>query len=306
MEQMSELSRREFLKTGAMAVAIVGAGGAGFLSAEPTMADCLPSDDLYRSGNYIVCPDDYNPDRTYSALIRKQKAAPYAETIIDWGQDYTPLDGSRYNSPYDSNYHHLIRVVCEDLPSESLGIDFVDRYTKHETKVYDKCLKDGETIYIPVPAPPKYVTHVGTAGGHQNFSVDILLPDGMPDLNGVSSATYKPVAIVAAHVKYLVYHGHGSRPWSVEDKRNGRAKYVAETPILGVSTSGPQQVSLAELFSGSQRTQKVAHGDITYHFITEVLYDYGDTMRPECRFRAARSEILEVPMTGIHSQRPNP
>jgi hypothetical protein len=40
----------------------------------------------------------------------------------------------------------------------------------------------------------------------------------------------------------------------------------------------------------------VINGVGTYHFFTEVLYDYGTAVPQEYRYRAMRSDIIEVKM----------
>lgn len=300
---MIELSRRfRVLRVG---LPLLGAIGVALLPGT-SRAQCLPEKnaDVFRNGDFISAPDSYNASRSFSAVIRRKKSDA-TETIIDWGAEYTPLDGSWNYSPYDPGYYHFIRVICENVdetPGSEL-LRMLDKDSKLPPALMGAKCSDKYKFAAPKPDSPEYSSHL--SGGGHTPTVRLYKPSKAPRRTYLApdqdpKVFISPVGIAGAHIVGYALTTRKEHPWQSEyNRRDSSKRYLAQSK----TTSPGERGDWGNLFDGDLlRDFHVKNASGKYHFFTEVLYYYGDkypdgTPIPMyCRYRAVRSDILEVDM----------
>ncbi len=272
------------------AVFLFGALGA-VIAPQTAHAQCLP-EFPGRVGNFVVCPDAYDPDRAFAALIQLDLTqTPPTESILDWGSDYTPFDGSRYPDPYNPNYGYVIRATCDDVTYTSSPVVQTPGSGKNSTAVSTQvdCFK-GSKVVRPRPAEPEFVSKDQFAG-----TVTIKVPDWAPPIppTDLPTKVVYPKQGYAYRLQYIEFNGN---KW-------GKTKYIEVSGDPATKTVGDPKA----IFNGRDVRVEGLKPYGIYHFLTAVLYDYGDSLK-DCRFEATTSYVLEVNMasavTGVIVNKP--
>lgn len=269
--------------------------GASLCSAPDARAQdpCLP-EFPGRTGNRIYCPDSYKEERTYSALIQlDMTVSPASETVLMWGSDYDPFDGSAWVAAPNPDIAYEIRATCDDVTYTSTPVVTMPGAKGNSvstTSTQVDCFA-GSKVVRPRPATPVFVSKDRFAGT-VTLEVPVWAPPPAPA--DLPEKIIYPKQGYAYRLKYIEFNND---KW-------GEVKYLE---ISG----NPREHKTGEpsaIFNGKDVVVKDLNPSSVYHFLTDVLYDYGDSYGP-CRFQSITSYPLEVNMvnlvTGIIVSKPH-
>ena len=303
---MEEFSRREFVKRSAAGLLIAGTGGSIIASATAhatgeknhSMVEALTQCPAPRKPDRVTvggtqrinCPsDDPEEMREYSALIYfdSTKPASEQEEVILEGVDFDPFDGSWvYALPLVSgSKYYLCRSICSNYPPGSTPEDGAGVMV-----VQEKLTQEWNPKRFARPPKPKRPKLEKKAVHTETVSV--VVPKWEPQWRpepGQLTGTVKWCRLKRV----------------TKDKEND----VAEWPLKTVKKHGNNKRHIKkadevdEVFDGRERDDYQLGKSDTHYYVTEVMYDYGDTVPKAWRYRGARSKPLVVNMM-VHDKDP--